>query len=385
MKLKTCLIASSALCVSGAAYGADLPTVAEPIEYVVACDAYGDGYFQLPNTGTCMKLSGRVRAQVVSGNLSDDEGSDWSSYARGYGSFETETATDWGSIYTYTGFIYTWNQEDDEDSWSSDDVWVTLKTEYADMNFGVKLSEYHGFLGYAWMQIGGANWPEYYPLQASVNIPVDNFTLSLAVEDASYMDGADGGVNFVGAFNYDSAMFNMRAAGVVHENVTEEYGYAVNLNAEIKPIEKLSFTIGAQYAIDASRFIGLGADGYGDLLNGNYEEDDAEAPDSTYFDTLGVTAFSVMGGMKYALADDVDVMFEASYLQFETDNETVNFDGDALRLSGSVVWKPAPGLGIAFAAGYSELTANGSSETVSVLEESTVENFKVGTRIQYTF
>lgn len=379
MKLKTCLIATTALCVSSTAYAADLPLEAEPIEYVKACDVYGAGYFQLPGKDTCIKIGGRIRAQVVSGNLSEDSGSDWSSYTRGYNWFETTTATDFGTIYTYTGFYYTWGDDGETPDMSVDDAFITLSTDHADVNFGVKLSEYHGFLGYSWMQIGGANWVEYYPLQASVNIPAENFTFSLAVEDASYMDGAEQGLNFVGALAYDHAMFSMRAAGVAHENVNEEYGYAVNLNAEIKPIDKLKFTIGAQYAVDASKFIGLSAGSFGEILVGE------DKPDATYFDTLGVNAFSVMGGIKYAVADDVDVMFEASYLQFETDNETVNFDGDALRLSGSVVWKPAAGLGIAFAAGYSELNANGASDSVNVLSDSTVENFKVGTRVQYTF
>lgn len=394
MQTKCILVTSAAgLFTASTAFAADLPKepmIAEPIEYVKSCDAYGNGYFNLPGTETCLNISGRIRAQVRTGNLSEDEGDDWDSYTRGYGWFETETATSFGSIYTYTGFSYTYNQTGEDPSWASDDAFITFKTDYADLNFGVKLSEFYGFLGYSWMQIGGANWVEYYPLQASVNIPVDNFTLSLAVEDASYMDGSDQGLNFVGALDYSHDLVSFRLAAAAHENTNEEYGYALSAYTEIKPIDKLALSLGAQYAVDASKFVGLSAGGYGDLLNGSYGDDadeDQKAPDATYFDTLGVSAFSVMGGMKYALADDVDVMFEASYLQFETDNATTNFDGDALRLSGSVVFKPAPGLGIALAAGYSELTANGetSDTSLDVMEESTVEQMRIGTRIQYTF
>ena len=389
MRFKTAMIMSGALIAAPSAFAADLPMEAEPIDYVIACDAYGKGYFQLPGTATCIDLGGRIRAQVRTGNLSDGDASDWDGYTRGYGWFETETPTGFGSIYTYTGFYYTWGHKGENTesaSWKGDDAWITFKTEHADLNFGVKLSEYHSFLGYAWMQIGGANWAEYYPLQASVNIPFENFTFSLAVEDASYTDGTDDGLNFVTALAYDHAMFNMRLAGVVAENANEEYGYAATVKTEFKPVDKFAFTIGATYAVDASKFLNLNAGSYGDLLQGNYgadADDDKKSPDANYFDTLGVTAFSVMGGMKYAVADDVDVMFEASYLQFETDNETVNFDGDALRVSGSIVWKPADGLGIALAAGYSELTANGEGE--NALEESNKEDFRVGTRIQYTF
>lgn len=376
MQIKSILIASTALFTAGAAHSADLPQVAEPLKYVQSCDAFGNGYFNLPGTETCLSIGGRIRAQVRTGNLTDD-GSDWDSYTRGYFHFETETPTGFGSIYTYTGAFYTWNQEDDEASWSSDDAWITFKTDYADLNFGVKLSEFYGFLGYSWMQIGGANWPEYYPLQASINVPLQDLTLSLAVEDASYMDGADGGVNVVGALDYSQDLFNMRAAGVVTENVNKEYGYAVSLKTEFTPVDNLALTIAGMYGVDASRFVGLSGSAYGDILTGS--EDDES---STYFDSLGVEAFSVMGGIKYGVSEKVDVMAEASYLQFETDSDTVNFDGEALRVSGSVVFKPVSGLGIAFAAGYSELTANGEGANT---QDTVTENFRVGTRIQYSF
>lgn len=401
MNLKSLILSGvSVFAITSASAAADLPVVAEPVNYVKACDAYGNAYFNLPGTETCLAIGGRIRAQIRTGDLANDAAEDWDSYTRGYAWFESETPTDFGSVYTYTGFFYTWNQ-DGEDSWSSDDAWITFKTAAADLNFGVKLSEYHGFLGYSWMQIGGANWPEYYPLQASVNIPLGDATFSLAVEDASYMDGGDNGVNVVGAFAYDAGMLSMRLAGVATENVNEEYGYAVNLSGEIKPVDNLSFALGGQYAVDASKFINLNAGSYGDLLMGEYGEkegeDDKEKPDATYFDTLGVEAFSVMGGIKYGLTEKVDVMAEASYLSWETGEvDGIAFDGEATRVSGSLVFKPAKGLGIALAAGWSELTSNGTGmieytdedgnpASKSVLKESTIDEFRVGTRIQYTF
>ncbi len=42
------------------AQAADLP-MAEPVEYVKICDTYGKGYFYIPGTDTCLKLSGYVR------------------------------------------------------------------------------------------------------------------------------------------------------------------------------------------------------------------------------------------------------------------------------------------------------------------------------------
>ena len=381
MKLRVSFIAASAFTVAGSAFASDLPQVAEPIDYVVACDAYGAGYFQLPGKETCISIGGRIRTQIVSGNLSDGEGSDWSSYARGYMWFQTVTPSEFGKVSSYAGWYYTWHNNGEYPKLDSDEAYVSIETESATMNFGLKLSEYHSFLGYAWMQIGKANWAEHYPLQATVIVPFGDFTISASVEDTSYTGGADGSFNYVGTLGYSNGMFNMRAAGAIVDGVNDDLGYAVNLNTELTPTDKLSLTLGGGYMQNASGFVQLSGAEFGDIVfdtNGNAVEQDAN-----YFDSLGVTAWSVYGGVSYALLDDVDVMFEASYLQFETDNSETNFEGDTLNLSSSVVWKPAPGLGIALAAGYSETNANGSG--TGAASETTTEDLKVGTRIQYTF
>jgi len=61
MKLKTLLLGSAgALAVAGGAQAADL-SVAEPVEYVKVCDAFGAGYWYIPGTDTCLKIGGYVR------------------------------------------------------------------------------------------------------------------------------------------------------------------------------------------------------------------------------------------------------------------------------------------------------------------------------------
>src|SRR5678816_2170109 len=63
MKLKSLLFGSAAVLAAGTgARAADLPTV-EPVEYVRICDAFGTGFFYIPGTDTCLKLSGYVRAE----------------------------------------------------------------------------------------------------------------------------------------------------------------------------------------------------------------------------------------------------------------------------------------------------------------------------------
>lgn len=59
------LLLASTTCLAsglGPAWAADLPVrKAEPVEYVRVCNAYGAGFFYIPGTDTCLRLSGRAR------------------------------------------------------------------------------------------------------------------------------------------------------------------------------------------------------------------------------------------------------------------------------------------------------------------------------------
>ncbi len=60
MTIKTLLLGSAAaVAVVGGAQAADL-SVAEPVEYVKVCDYFGTGYWYIPGTDTCIKISGYV-------------------------------------------------------------------------------------------------------------------------------------------------------------------------------------------------------------------------------------------------------------------------------------------------------------------------------------
>ncbi|MCO6187028.1 porin [Rhizobium sp. L1K21] len=64
MTIKSLLLGSAAAlaAVSGAqAADAIVAAEPEPMEYVKVCDAYGDGYFYIPGTETCLAISGFMR------------------------------------------------------------------------------------------------------------------------------------------------------------------------------------------------------------------------------------------------------------------------------------------------------------------------------------
>ncbi len=70
MNIKSLFLSSTAafLAISGAQAASTVIPEPEPVEYVRVCDAYGKGYFYIPGTETCMRLSGNVRADFLGGD-----------------------------------------------------------------------------------------------------------------------------------------------------------------------------------------------------------------------------------------------------------------------------------------------------------------------------
>ncbi|KEG16543.1 porin [Bartonella bacilliformis] len=70
MNIKTLLLCSTVafIGISGAHAAPDIVEKPKSVKYLRACDAYGAGYFYIPGTETCMKLSGYVRASFKGGH-----------------------------------------------------------------------------------------------------------------------------------------------------------------------------------------------------------------------------------------------------------------------------------------------------------------------------
>ena len=59
---KTLLLGTAAgLAAIGGAQAADMPVKAAPVQYVKICSLYGDGFYYIPGTDTCLKLGGYLR------------------------------------------------------------------------------------------------------------------------------------------------------------------------------------------------------------------------------------------------------------------------------------------------------------------------------------
>ncbi|WP_342105296.1 porin [Methylobacterium sp. SI9] len=102
--LKGSLLGSAAAFAAvGAAHAADLPVKkAVPIEYVRVCTAYGAGFFYIPGTDTCLRVSGRARFEggyMTSYSRQNGNGGDTSGYqGRMRINLDARTQTAYGTL-----------------------------------------------------------------------------------------------------------------------------------------------------------------------------------------------------------------------------------------------------------------------------------------------
>ncbi|MEM6848630.1 MAG: porin, partial [Pseudomonadota bacterium] len=102
------------------AYGADLiAPLPEPVEYVRVCDAFGDGFFFIPGTETCLRIAGRVRADyniIVDFNDGFEPlpdfglagGDNFTRFrSRAYLYLDSRTSTEFGLLRTFSEVYFT--------------------------------------------------------------------------------------------------------------------------------------------------------------------------------------------------------------------------------------------------------------------------------------
>src|SRR5262249_12008082 len=139
--------AAGLVAVAGAE-ASDLPVKAKPVEYVKICSVYGEGFFYIPGTDTCIKFGGYVRQNFIVGQAS--------------GSFAPRALGGTGGR----------DNPIDQNSWVMQSTFVTsvdvrTQTEYGTLRaftragFRVESENYdYGtyYVERAFMQLGGWTW-----------------------------------------------------------------------------------------------------------------------------------------------------------------------------------------------------------------------------------
>jgi hypothetical protein len=103
------------------AQAADMPVKAAPVQFVKICSLYGDGFYYIPNTDTCLKIGGYVRvqgeynmggggipvgdaSQAGLGRFTRDNTDDFNYRVRGAISWDVRQQTEYGTLRTYIRF-----------------------------------------------------------------------------------------------------------------------------------------------------------------------------------------------------------------------------------------------------------------------------------------
>jgi hypothetical protein len=113
------LSALAALVPGAGAQAADLPVKTKPVQYVKICSLYGDGFYYIPGTDTCLKMGGYVRVQSeynagdggdALGTVGTEDGqarftrdhtNDFNYRVRGVVSWDVRQQTEYGTLRTY--------------------------------------------------------------------------------------------------------------------------------------------------------------------------------------------------------------------------------------------------------------------------------------------
>jgi hypothetical protein len=133
MSPKSLLLSSAALLVAATgARAADAVVVPEPepVEYVRVCDVFGEGFFYIPGTETCLSISGYIRYKVgatnddgfvedENGNLFGDtpnfegyEGNGWNKLTRARVNIDARSETEWGTLRGFIRLQANWGLSD---------------------------------------------------------------------------------------------------------------------------------------------------------------------------------------------------------------------------------------------------------------------------------
>jgi hypothetical protein len=203
---KKIALTSCALLLSGvSAYAADLPSKkASPVEYVRVCNSYGAGFFYIPGSDTCMRLSGRVRGEYRYNQRFTRAEDVTGMRARARLNVDTRTQTEYGVLRTYARYELTADTGANGSAGVSTNQTKSLLEkafiQFAGITAGRAQSLYDFYADeYNWQDLRGSdNYAQ--NLLAYTATFGSGFSATLSLEDATQRRASS--TNFVNAVNY---------------------------------------------------------------------------------------------------------------------------------------------------------------------------------------
>jgi hypothetical protein len=398
MNFKTLLLGSAAaMLMAGGAQAADL-TVAEPVDYVKVCDAFGAGFFYSPGTDTCIKIGGYVKFGTSFGDRSDLGTFNGAYPDSNWGNFFTEVSmqatassvTEYGNL---TGFIdlraATSNTPGNSSSATLDQyINNTTKSAYVDsayLELGPLKAGYFTSLfdfgrGYNDTgMFGSDSTVDHIQLTYAVN----GFGLAISIEDQrdrGQLADINGDVfvgdvvntnntpDVVGAVTYASGIFSAKLAAAYTNQGLEvvgpydpntfntfdgQSGWAVGGGLEIA-LDNVSagdrFFVSAAYGDNANSYTGIAggtsvAGFIGPVLNNAV----AAAPG---------TSWSALASYKHVWTPALWSSLSGGYASYDGSDYQDNIGVDAWRVGFTTVYTPVKGLDLVGDVFYTAIDVN---------------------------
>jgi Porin subfamily len=385
MKLvKSLLLGSAAglMAVAGA-QAADLPSrKAAPADYVRICSAYGSGFFFIPGTETCLRVSGRVRAEYLVGERVFNTEDSFGFRARGRMTLDARTQTGYGTLRTFARFEMTSNSGQYN---STVDTYATgFNLAYAFIQFaGLTAGKADSFFDFYkadlnWGGLRGSQGDPFNVLAYTASFG-GGFSATLSLEDGASRKNnvANGAIgreypDLVASLRVDQAWGSAQLMGALHQvrgtaggAILAGYnktGYAIGAGLKIN-LPTLAagdyLFLEGIYANGALNYIGASGSTLGVSSFGSTPSGDSYANPVTGRANLA-SGFSLVAGLLHYWTPQVRQGIYASYLSIDQGSSlfTNRSDITEYRIGSNLIWSPVSGLDIGVEILYSNITAS---------------------------
>ncbi|MDQ0394150.1 porin [Labrys monachus] len=415
MKMKSFLLGAAAgIAVVGVAQAADLPvTKAEAVEYVKVCTQYGPGFFYIPGTDSCLKISGNIRADYTFNSVPsrpvtvDTNGtvqstgskrslSQTSFQGRAQIGFDVRTDTDYGLLRSYL-LIDAATGNSGGQSWQvgsvhGSNIYVDkayiqfggLTAGYAE-SFYAFYDNYYGDTFFApYFGSGGIGTKQLIAYTAQFG---GGFSATLSVEDpAEARLGSDTRTlagakmpNFIGNILYDASWGRAQLMAALHESSTisdvagdtgsqNKWGYAIGagLSLDLPLVPGAYLAVEGNYAHGANAFTGTNEAQFSPA-GAPEVYDSYETPDGR---EKQASSWSVTGEAGFDITPQLTAMVFGSYANFDAPTGTAA-DFTSYVAGAQLNYQIVKGLKIGAEVYYVNTRSDGDSGSTIVLGEGT--------------
>jgi hypothetical protein len=390
MKLKSLLFGSAAaMMVVTGAQAADLPT-AEPVEYVRVCDAFGTGFFYIPGTDTCLKISGyaRYEAHWVEDDADDPEFNNFTTRVRGEVQFDARTMTDMGLLRSYIALRGTIGPSDFGsdggygDGFNIDKAWLSLANDTGTLTAGHHGSFFDFFGGNAMNTRIGGDDPTLSTNLLAYTFAIGNgVSASISVEDNHYRRyGIGFTTTMSGTMTITATVSTGTSEGqelpdfVANIRVDQGWGSAQIMGAvgrvgSAGPVidDEIGWAVGAGVSIGVPG-TGIGLDVQGTWADGLVAYS-TTGNGAGIFDAVVNAAgnltltesWAIQAGLTADVSPTISVGIDGTYADVDHGGLLATEDYDTWVVAGTVHWKPVSGLTISGEVAYESIDADNNA------------------------